>query len=79
MKKQQQILIDRIDELCKKKGYSYYTLSYKSSVPLSTLMHILDGTSKSPGLFTIIKLCDGLDITPAKFFDTVEFEKMLKE
>lgn len=79
MKKEQQILINRINELCKKKGYSYYTLSYKSDVPLSTLMHILDGSSKSPGLFTILKICAGLDLTLAKFFDTKEFESLIKE
>lgn len=63
MKKEQQILINRINELCKERGFSYYTLSYKSSVPLSTLMHIMEGSVKSPGLFTIIRLCGGFGIT----------------
>lgn len=79
MNKQQEVLINRINELCKQRGYSYYMLSYKSGVPLSTLLHILDGSSKNPGFFTIMKLCDGLDMTPAKFFDTKEFENLRKE
>lgn len=77
MEKEQEILVDRINELCKKKNYSYYTLSFKADIPLSTLMHILDGTTKNPGLFTIIKLCGGFDLTPAKFFDTKEFESLI--
>lgn len=79
MKKQQSILINRIEELCKEKKYSYYTLSYKSSVPLTTLIHIMDGTSKNPGIFTVIKICDGLEISLRDFFDTDDFREMLKE
>ena len=79
MKKGQSILVDRIDELCRQKNYSYYTLSYKSSVPLTTLIHIMDGTSKNPGIFTVIKICDGLGISMSEFFDTKEFQEMLKE
>jgi len=79
MKKQQQILIDRIDELCKEKDYTYYVLSYKSSVPMTTLMHIMKGESKNPGIFTILKICDGLDVTIQEFFGTKEFEDVKKE
>lgn len=78
MKKEQQILIDRINELCKQRDYSYYNLSYKADVPMSTLLHIMDGSSKNPGLFTVIKLCGGFGITPSKFFDTEEFESLTK-
>lgn len=79
MKKEQKILIKRINDLCKEKGITYYTLSYKSSVPLTTLSHILSGESKNPGIFTITKICDGLDVSLKEFFDTDEFEAMLKE
>ena len=79
MKKQQQILIDRIDELCKEKDYTYYVLSYKASVPMTTLMHIMKGESKNPGIFTILKICDGLDVTLQEFFGTKDFEEVKKE
>ena len=79
MKKYQKILRDRIDTLCKEKDYSYYVLSYKSSVPLTTLLHIMSGESKNPGLYTIIKLCDGLEISLKDFFDTEEFLEVLKD
>lgn len=78
-KEQQKVLVDRINSLCKEKGISYYSLSYKSAVPLTTLLHIVDGSTKNPGIFTIIKICEGLDITLKDFFDTDAFLDILNE
>lgn len=74
---QQKILANRINDLCKKQGISYYTLSYKSAVPLTTLLHIVDGSTKNPGVLTIIKICEGLEISVRDFFDTEEFSGIL--
>lgn len=74
-KKAQKILVERIDGLCKEKDMSYYALSYKSTIPLSTLIHIMDETTKNPGIFTIMKICDGLGVSLPEFFDTQEFEE----
>ena len=79
MKNYQEILKNRIDDLCRERNYTYYNLSYKASVPLSTLMHIMNGECKNPGLNTIIKICDGLEISLKDFFDTEEFVQILKE
>ena len=73
MNRMQEILIGRIDELCKEKDLTYYTLAYKAAVPLSTLIHIIDGTTKNPGIFTIARLCVGLEVTLPEFFSTLEF------
>ena len=70
---EQKKLAKRINHLCQKQGISYYTLSYRSAVPMTTLMHIIDGSTKNPGLFTIIKLCNGLNMTVHDFFDAEEF------
>lgn len=70
---EQKILAARIEELCRKYGMSYYSLSYKSAVPMTTLMHIIDCTTKNPGVFTIAKICNGFDITMKDFFDSEEF------
>ena len=75
----QQILIDRINELCTQRGISYYNLSYKSTIPMTTLLHIMDGTTKNPGVFTLLKLCDGLGISLIEFFDTEEFRELMTE
>lgn len=69
-------LANRIKYLCKKNNISYYSLSYKSTVPITTLMHIVNATTKNPGIFTIIKICNGLDITIRDFFDSEEFENI---
>jgi transcriptional regulator with XRE-family HTH domain len=52
---------------------SYYMLAYRSTVPLTTIMHILNGKTRNPGIFTLIKICNGLDITIAEFFSSEEF------
>lgn len=78
-KDKQKVLADRINALCKKRGISYYSLSYKSTVPLTTLLHIVDGSTKNPGIFTIVKICEGLDITLKEFFDTDAFKDIFDE
>lgn len=77
--KEQKILAERIKELCKIKKMSYYLLSYKSSVPITTIMNIIHCTTKNPGIFTIIKICDGLGITIQDFFKTDKFQNIKRE
>lgn len=71
---EQKILASRINCLCKKYKMSYYTLSYRSTVPLPTIMHIMDFSTKNPGIFTIAKICNGFGITLRDFFDSEEFQ-----
>ena len=78
-KKAQEILIARINELCKNNEMTYYTLSYRSTIPLTTLVHIMDGTTKNPGIFTVMKICDGLGVSLSEFFDTEGFEEAVIE
>ena len=69
-----QLIIRRLKDLCREKNMSYYMLSYRSTVPLTTLLHILDGSTKNPGIFTLLKLCNGLGISIIEFFDTGELK-----
>ncbi len=73
---EQKMLVNRIEFLCKEMDISYYTLAYRSTVPLTTIMHILDCSTKNPGIFTIAKLCNGFGITLMDFFDAEEFRDM---
>ena len=73
------VFMDRVNQMCEEKSYSLYNLAYKSSVPMTTLTHMLDGSSTNPSLYNIVKICDGLDMTLAEFFDTEEFENALIE
>lgn len=76
MIRSRKILADRINNLCKEQGITYYALSYKSAVPLTTLLHIVNGSTKNPGILTIHKICEGFDISLKDFFDTEEFSEM---
>ncbi len=71
----QDILVERINNLCKEKRMTYYALSYASTVPMTTLMHIVDKSTVNPGILTIGKICDGLGITLKEFFDIPEFSE----
>lgn len=77
--REQKILAERINKLCSERKMSYYSLSYKSTVPITTIMNIVHCITKNPGIFTIIKLCDGLGITIQEFFDTKEFQNIERE
>jgi len=50
-----------------------------SAVPPTTLKNIIYGVSKNPGIVTIKKLCDGLEISIADFFDTEKFRELEQE
>lgn len=77
--KEQKILAERIISLCKDRKLSFYLLSYKSTVPITTILNIVNCVTKNPGIFTLIKICDGLGVTIQEFFDTEEFRNIEKE
>ncbi len=74
--KAQDMLVERINNLCKEKRMTYYALSYASAVPMTTLMHIVDKSTVNPGVLTIGKLCDGFGISLRDFFNAPEFDGM---
>lgn len=53
----------KLAEACIQQKISYYELSRQSGVPLTTVMHIVNGTTKNPGIYTVVKLCTVLDIS----------------
>lgn len=59
---------NRITTLCAEHNISINELAERSKVPESTIKNIINGTSKNPGIVTIKKLCDGLGVTLAEFF-----------
>ena len=72
----QEMLVKRIEYLCVEKGISQYKLALKSTVPVTTLDNIMKRRTVNPGLFTVVKLCNGLGITLAEFFDCDEFHSI---
>ena len=73
------VVVQRIKQLCEIRGMTANALSYSSGVPQSTIKSILHGESKNPGIVTLKKLCDGLDISIVDFFSTKEFETLEQE
>lgn len=66
----------RVRELATEKNLTYYELSYKSAVPLTTLNHIVNGSTKNPGIITLMKICNGFGITIIDFFSTEEMKNI---
>lgn len=69
----------RIRDLCAEREITPNALSYICGVSQSTIKSILNSESKSPKVETIKKLCDGLEITIAQFFDTETFNSLEQE
>ena len=72
-------VVFRIRQLCKEHKITPNGLSYSSGISQSTIKSILGGESKNPGIVTLKKICDGLDISIIDFFDTEEFHKLDQE
>ena len=69
----------RILDLCAERNLAVNALARLSALPPSTVKNILNGASQNPGIVTIKKLCDGLDITLIDFFDTDTFRQLEQE
>lgn len=69
----------RIIELCAERNIAVNALANDSGIPPSTLYSILNTKSKNPGIVTIKKLCDGMEITVREFFDSSVFDDLEQE
>ena len=67
---------ERIKELCQERKLAVNALANRCGVPPSTFYSILNTKSKNPGVITIQKLCDGLEISVREFFDSELFENL---
>ena len=72
-------LIKRLDELCEARGITRHALAITSGIHPSTVKGIFNGASQNPGIVTIKKLCDGLDISITDFFNTEIFRELEQE
>ncbi len=75
----QEGIAKRISQLCKDRHITINRLATISGVPSSTVKNIFQGKSNNTGIVTIKKLCDGLEITLADFFDTEELRNLEQE
>lgn len=69
----------RILELCDEKKLTVNALANLSGVTPSTFYSILNEKSQNPGVITLKKLCDGLEIDLREFFDSPLFVGLEQE
>ena len=69
----------RIIGLCNERGIAINNLANISGVSPSTVYSILSGKSQNPGVCSIKKICDGLDICIRDFFDCDLFDDLEQE
>ena len=69
----------RIIQLCDERGIAVNALANISGVTPSTIYSMLNFKSKNPGIASIKKICDGLDISVREFFDSDLFDDLEQE
>ncbi len=69
----------RILELCNERNMAINALAGISGVSPSTVYSMLNEKSQNPGVISIKKLCDGLDISLREFFDSPLFDGLEQE
>ncbi len=69
----------RITQLCAERGLTVNALANLAGMPPTTIYSILNQKSLNPGVVSLQKLCDGLDITITEFFDDEVFSDLEQE
>lgn len=72
-------IVHRIWELCDERRLTINGLARTAGLPPTSVKSIIYGNSQNPGIITIKKICDGLEISLPEFFDTEEFRKLEQE
>ena len=66
------ILVQRIESLCLKRGFTQYQLGVMSGLNHSTLSDIMTGKRGNPKIQTLHKIALGFSMTLAEFLDFEE-------
>ena len=66
----------RIQALCAQRGIAVNALAILCGVSPSTVYSMLNAKSQNPGVLSIQKLCDGLEISVREFFDDPLFDDL---
>ena len=66
----------RIQVLCAERDITVNELANRSGVTPSTIYSMMNQKSKNPGVVSIQKICDGLEISVHAFFNDPVFEEL---
>ena len=69
----------RIIDLCAERNIAVNALANISGVAPSTIYSMLNTKSRNPGVVSIKKICDGLEISVREFFDCSLFDDTEQE
>ncbi len=72
-------IAERFRQLCTERGISYTELARQAGVTPSTVHSMLKPERKDVSAVTVKKLCDGLDLPIADFFDCKLFSDLSPE
>ena len=75
----EEAVAQRIIELCKERNIATNALANISGVSPSAVYSMLNEKSQNPGVVSLKKLCDGLEITLREFFDSPIFDNIEQE
>lgn len=73
------LIVERFNELCRKKNITINELANISGVTPSTAYSMMDASRRDVSIRTIKKFCDGLEITLGEFFSTEDFDNLEQE
>lgn len=72
-------VVIRVKNICRERNMKYNELAVRLGVTLSTVYSMLDKKRRDISVITLKKLCDGLDMTIADFFDDDIFKNIEQE
>lgn len=72
-------VVTKILKICDERNITINKLSYICGITQSTLDNIVNKNSKNPKLLTIVRICDGLEITLHDFFSDPIFLNLDRE
>ena len=72
-------VILRLTELLAERRITINALSNRAGITQSTVNDIFTGKTRNPGLSTLKKVCDGMDLSVRAFFDSPLFDDLEQE
>ena len=72
-------VVERFKNICSERNIKMNELAVISGVTHSSVYSMLDSKRHNISIVLIKKLCDGLDISLAEFFDSEEFDLLEQE
>ena len=69
----------RILQLCEERNLAVNALANLAGITPSTVYSMLNEKSRNPGVVSIKKICDGMDISVREFFNCDLFDNLEQE